>query len=427
MKVLVIGSGGREHALAWKLSQSPKLTEVITAPGNPGTALVGKNVDISVGDLKGLAEFAEKEGVALTVVGPEAPLVDGIVDLFHKRSLPIFGPVQAAAQLEGSKDFAKEFMREFGIPTAKYRTLDNHHDAIAYVEKEGVPIVIKADGLAAGKGVTVAHDVETALHALAECFETKVFGEAGARVVIEECMVGEEASVLAICDGETFVSLPSSQDHKPAYDNDQGPNTGGMGAYSPAPVMTPDIARCVDEEILAPAIRGMKERGTPYVGVLYAGLMITSEGPRVVEFNCRMGDPETQAVLPVLESDLFELLTLATEGKLREHPGLVVSSRPGVCVVLASGGYPGPYNKGEVISGLEKFAADSDLMAFHAGTQFNDRSETVTAGGRVLGITGRGSNIEEAINKAYQGVSKLSFTGAHFRKDIGKKALERPN
>ncbi|MCA9437589.1 MAG: phosphoribosylamine--glycine ligase, partial [Candidatus Omnitrophica bacterium] len=293
MKVLVIGSGGREHALVWKLAQSPKVTQVFAAPGNPGTAEIGTNVSISVDDLEGLAKFASENGIDLTVVGPEAPLVAGIVDLFRQRGLPIFGPEKAAAQLEGSKDFAKQFMREFGIPTARSMTFDNLEDAKAYVEAEGVPIVIKADGLAAGKGVTVAHDRTTAMTALDDCFENQVFGEAGSRVVIEECMVGEEASVLAICDGKTFVSLPSSQDHKPAFDNDEGPNTGGMGAYSPAPVMTPEITRIVDEKILAPAIRGMQERGTPYIGILYAGLMITDEGPKVVEFNCRMGDPET--------------------------------------------------------------------------------------------------------------------------------------
>ncbi|MCB9767033.1 MAG: phosphoribosylamine--glycine ligase [Candidatus Omnitrophica bacterium] len=424
MKVLVIGSGGREHALVWKLAQSPKVTQVFAAPGNPGTAEIGTNVSISVDDLEGLAKFASENGIDLTVVGPEAPLVAGIVDLFRQKGLPVFGPEKAAAQLEGSKDFAKQFMREFDIPTARSMTFDNLEDARSYVEAEGVPIVIKADGLAAGKGVTVAHDRTTAMTALDDCFENQIFGEAGSRVVIEECMVGEEASVLAICDGKTFVSLPSSQDHKPAFDNDEGPNTGGMGAYSPAPVMTPEITRIVDEKILTPAIRGMQERGTPYIGILYAGLMITDEGPKVVEFNCRMGDPETQAVLPVLESDLCELLLLASEGRLDEHPGLEVSPNPAVCVVLASGGYPGSYEKGKEIHGLESLHGAPDTTAFHAGTK-EQEGKIVTAGGRVLGITGRGETVAAAIEGAYKGVSKISFEGMFFRKDIGKKALDR--
>jgi len=425
MKVLVIGSGGREHALAWKLARSPKVSEVITAPGNPGTAKVGRNAEISSEDLEGLLEFATDEKIDLTVVGPEAPLVAGIVDRFHEKMLPIFGPVQAAARLEGSKDFAKSFMAEYGIPTARSQTFDNFEDAKRHVESEGVPIVIKADGLAAGKGVTVARDMESAIRSLRECFQDKVFGEAGNRVVIEECLVGEEASVLAICDGETFVSLPPSQDHKPAFDDDQGPNTGGMGAYAPAPVMTPELIRRVDEEILSPAIRGMKDRGTPYVGVLYAGLMITEEGPKVIEFNCRLGDPETQAVLPLVESDLFELLALAAGERLSQHAGLEVSNRPAVCVVMASGGYPGSYEKGKEILGLDTLEDDSEIDVFHAGTKSDGSGKTVTAGGRVLGIVGRGDTVEKAIDKAYEGIRQVSFEGAHFRKDIGRKALRR--
>lgn len=426
MKVLIVGNGGREHALAWKLVQSPEAPEVFTAPGNPGTELVGENVDLAPDDLEGLARFARETSIDLTVVGPEAPLVAGIVDRFQAEGLPIFGPTAEAARLEGSKDFAKKFMEEFGIPTAESKTFETLEPALVYAEQKGAPIVIKADGLAAGKGVTVARDLETVKAALHDCFDKKVFGSAGARVVIEDCLEGEEASVLAVCDGKTFVILPTSQDHKPVYDEDQGPNTGGMGAYSPAPVLTPEIMAQVEKEILKPAVDGMARRGTPYVGVLYAGLMITREGPKVVEFNCRMGDPETQAVLPVLENDLLELLIAATEGRLREAEPVLASLRPAVCVVLASGGYPGSYEKGKPIRGLDSFKDDPDVAVFHAGTKRLGDGTLVTAGGRVLGITARGDNLADAVERAYRAVGDVSFEGVHFRKDIGLKGLRTP-
>lgn len=425
MKVLVVGGGGREHALAWKLNQSPKVDQVLCAPGNPGTSEIAHNVPLSSDDLDGLANFARKESIDLTVIGPEAPLVAGVVDLFASRGLPIFGPSRACAQLEGSKHFAKTFMEEFGIPTARSKTFEDLGSAVEYVKSEGAPLVIKADGLAAGKGVTVARDVDTAIHALRDCFETRVFGEAGARVVIEEFMEGEEASVLAVCDGRDFLSLPSSQDHKPVFDGDRGPNTGGMGAYSPAPILTEEIARRVDREILAPVLEGMQRRGTPYKGILYAGLMITKDGPRVVEFNCRMGDPETQAVLPVLKSDLFNLFLLASQGRLSEHGPLQVENRPAVCVVLASGGYPGAFEKGKSIRGLEPNREGRDMLIFHAGTRLDGQGDVVTSGGRVLGVVGRGDSIAAAAGRAYEGVKTIHFDGMHFRKDIARKAIDR--
>jgi phosphoribosylamine--glycine ligase len=401
-------------------------TKIYAAPGNPGTAREGENVDLSADDLEGLVDFAKRNSIDLTVVGPEAPLVAGIVDRFQEAGLRIFGPTAASARLEGSKDFAKKFMAEFGIPTAGSETFDSLAPALAYVERKGAPIVIKADGLAAGKGVTVARDPDAAAIALRGCFEDRVFGQAGARVVIEDCLEGEEASVLAVCDGKTFVTLPSSQDHKPVYDDDQGPNTGGMGAYSPAPVLAPEIMRQVEDEILRPAVEGMAKRGTPYVGVLYAGLMIGSEGPKVIEFNCRLGDPETQAALPVLENDLLELILAATEGNLANAGPVLGSLRPAVCVVLASGGYPGPYEKGIPIQGLESLMDDPDIVVFHAGTKQLEDGTIVTAGGRVLGITARGDTIGDAIANAYRAVGKVSFEGFHFRKDIGRKALRTP-
>jgi phosphoribosylamine--glycine ligase len=423
MRVLVIGSGGREHALAWKLSQSSKVTRVFTAPGNPGTAEVGTNIDLSADDLAGLEDFAKKERIDLTVVGPEAPLVAGVVDRFQHAGLPIFGPVRAAAQLEGSKHFAKTFMQECGIPTARSETFDALEPALRYIHRHGAPLVVKADGLAAGKGVTVAFDVVTAANSLRQCFEEKAFGEAGSRVVIEDYLEGEEISVLAVCDGKTFLTLPPSQDHKRLLDGDQGPNTGGMGAYCPAPVFTPDLQRRVEETVLRPAIEGMARRDTPYVGILYAGIILTSGGPKVLEFNCRMGDPETQAVLPVVGSDLFDLFSAAARGALSEFGPLQVDSRPAVCVVMASEGYPGSYPKGRLITGLEGLRSDPDVVVFHAGTKRAEDGSLVTAGGRVLGFTARGSDIGAAIHQAYRGVERIQFEGAQYRRDIGSRAL----
>jgi phosphoribosylamine--glycine ligase len=421
MKVLVIGSGGREHALAWKLAQSPFVQQVFTAPGNPGTALAGTNVPIAPDDFEELIRFTRKERVDLTVVGPEAPLVAGIVDRFRSEGLSIFGPTQAAAQLEGSKQFAKEFMQEFGIPTASFASFEALAPALEYVRRQGAPIVIKADGLAAGKGVTVAMDLTTAQAALRQCFEEKAFGAAGHRVVIEDYLEGEEVSVLAICDGKSFVTLPPSQDHKRLLDGDAGPNTGGMGAYSPAPILDAELQRLVEACVLRPTLDGMIKRGTPYAGVLYAGLVLTKEGIKVLEFNCRMGDPETQAVLPVVESDLFDLFSKAASGGLADCGPVRTGSRSAVCVVMASAGYPGTSPKGRTISGLDSVNPDTEV--FHAGTAFGPNGEVVTSGGRVLGVTALGEDISEAITNAYASVCGIHFDGAQYRRDIGRKAI----
>ncbi len=423
MKVLVIGSGGREHALAWKLAQSPEAEKVFIAPGNAGTSEAGTNVEIPVDDLEGLLRFARDNQIGLTVVGPEAPLIAGIVDRFEAEGLAIFGPTQKAAQLEGSKDFAKSFMKEFGIPTANSQTFDSLAPAVTYVEKHGAPVVVKADGLAAGKGVTVAQDVGTARRALKESLEDKVFGKAGSRVVIEEYLEGEEVSVLAICDGIRFLALPPSQDHKRLLDGDEGPNTGGMGAYCPAPVLTPDLQRFVDSMVLKPTLDGMAQRGTPYKGVLYAGMILTSDGPKVLEFNCRMGDPETQAVLPVVKNDLLRLFLDASAGKLDPSTSIEVDPSPAVCVVMASHGYPGSYPKGLPITGLEYVQACTDCVVFHAGTRTGEDGSVLTAGGRVLGVVGRGGDIAQAIGTAYASLSKIHFEGAQYRRDIGKRAI----
>ncbi len=423
MKVLVIGSGGREHALAWKLAQSPDAEKIYIAPGNAGTSEVGENINIGVDDLQGLLRFAHDSQIRLTVVGPEAPLVAGIVDLFESEGLAIFGPSQKAAQLEGSKDFAKTFMQEFGIPTAASLTFESLAPALAYVETHGVPLVIKADGLAAGKGVTVATDLKTARHALKECFEDKVFGTAGARVVIEDFLDGEEVSVLAVCDGIRFLALPPSQDHKRLLDGDVGPNTGGMGAYCPAPVLTPDLQRFVDSKVLKPTLEGMAQRGTPYKGVLYAGMILTQDGPKVLEFNCRMGDPETQAVLPVVQNDLLKLFLDASTGRLDPATVIHVDPRPAVCVVMASEGYPGSYPKGRPISGLADSKTCLDYVVFHAGTKAGEDGTILTAGGRVLGVVGRGGDISQAIGSAYASVAGITFEGAQYRRDIGKHAV----
>jgi len=425
MKVLVVGGGGREHALAWKLALSAQVSEIYIAPGNPGTASVGTNVPISAEDLDGLASFAKDNSIDLTVVGPEAPLVAGITDLFQEQGLTVFGPTQATAALEGSKTFAKQFMEEHRIPTARSKTFETIQPASEYIHQVGTPIVVKADGLAAGKGVTVAHDIETAKSALSDCFVGRVFGEAGSRVVIEEYLEGEEASVLAICDGETFVSLPPSQDHKPAYDHDKGPNTGGMGAYCPAPIMTEDLARRVDEEVIRPVVEGMAQRGTPFTGILYAGLMISGEDFKVLEFNCRMGDPETQAVLPVVDADLAELFLLASRGDLKSFAGSLEPNGACVSVVMAAGGYPGPYEKGIPISGIDNAEVDPEVTVFHAGTKIGDDGFLATSGGRILGVTGKARDIAAAIDRAYKALGNIHFAGAHYRTDIGEKALDR--
>lgn len=425
MNVLVIGSGGREHALTWKIAQSPLVDEIYCAPGNPGMAKIATIASLDVSDFDVVITFAKEKEIGLIVVGPEDPLANGIVDALETAGLKAFGPSKAAAQLEGSKAFAKAVMVRHGIPTATYAEFDNADAAEAYVREQGAPIVIKADGLAAGKGVTVAQTVDEAISAIREAMVDSVFGDAGARVVIEECMFGEEASIFALSDGEHLIPLASSQDHKPAYDGDTGPNTGGMGAYSPAPVVTDKLFAQIRETVLEPCIHGMRNDGIPYKGVLYAGLMMTETGPRVVEFNCRFGDPETQVVLPRMKSDIVPLMLACCDGTLSEQ-ALEWEDRECVTVVMASGGYPKAYDKGKVITGIEEAESAEECFVFHAGTKESD-GQLVTSGGRVLNVTAYGQTIGEAIDAAYRGVSKIHFDGAFNRTDIGKKALDRLN
>ncbi|WP_025321549.1 phosphoribosylamine--glycine ligase [Deferrisoma camini] len=421
MKVLVVGGGGREHALVWKIAQSPRVTAVFAAPGNAGTAGLARNVPIAADDVDSLLAFAETEGVDLTVVGPEAPLVLGIVDRFRERGLRIFGPTAAAARLEGSKAFAKAAMDRFGVPTAAYREFTDPDEARAYIREQGAPIVVKADGLAAGKGVTVARTVEEALAAVDAMMVDRAFGEAGGRIVVEECLEGEEASFLAFCDGRTVLPMASSQDHKPVFDGDQGPNTGGMGAYSPAPVVSPELFDRIVDTVIRPVVDGLGREGTPYVGVLYAGLMIRGDEVKVLEFNCRFGDPECQPIVMRMKGDLVPVLEACVDGTL-DRVDLEWDPRPAVCVVMASGGYPGAYEKGLEIRGLEDAAALDDVVVFHAGTR-QEAGKVVTAGGRVLGVTALGSDIPSAIERAYRAVDRISWPGVHFRRDIGRKAL----
>jgi phosphoribosylamine--glycine ligase len=423
MKILVIGGGGREHALVWKIAQSPAVEQIFCAPGNAGIAQQAECLPIPAEDVQSLLRWAEKEKVDLTIVGPEAPLTLGIVDAFQERGLKIFGPSRRAAEIEGSKAFAKDLMEKYGVPAGASRTFEDYAAANRYVKEKGAPIVIKADGLAAGKGVILCHELEEAQAALDLIMVKKAFGAAGARVLVEEFLRGEEASFLAFTDGETVLPLPSSQDHKPIFDDDRGPNTGGMGAYSPAPVVNEKVHREVMEKIMIPTVRGMAQEGRKYRGVLYAGLMIQDEKPKVLEFNARFGDPETQPLLMRMKSDLVPVLEATLEGRLSQRK-VQWDERPSVCVVMASGGYPGSYEKGKVISGLEDAARVADAFVFHAGTAFQG-GEVVTSGGRVLGITAVGNGIREAIAKAYEVVGKISWEGAHFRKDIGQKAVKR--
>lgn len=424
MNVLVIGSGGREHALAWKIAQSGLVDRVFCAPGNPGMAKLGQCVEIAVTDFDGLVGLAKEQHIRLTVVGPEDPLARGIVDRFAAEGLMVFGPTAAAAQLEASKSFAKRIMKTYRIPTAEYAEFTDAGEAVRYVHKQGTPIVIKADGLAAGKGVTVAHDVATAVQAIRTAMVDQAFGIAGRRVVIEECLVGEEASILAFTDGLTVLPMVPSQDHKAVYDSDLGPNTGGMGAYAPAPVVTDELLLEITETILRPCVRGMATEGAPYRGVLYAGLMITEHGPKVIEFNCRFGDPETQAVLPVTEVDIVPLLLACCTGSAIRLSEMVLPppDRACVSVVMASGGYPGSYEKGKPITGIERAEAKPGVVVFHAGTKKQDGT-LVTNGGRVLNVTATARDIPSAIAKAYEAVGHIGFEGSHHRTDIGRKAL----
>ena len=423
MNILVIGGGGREHTLAWKLSQSAHTDKLYAIPGNPGMEDIAECIaDISISDNAALVSFALEKKIDLAVVGPEVPLANGVVDALSKVGVKAFGPTKLAAEIEGSKAFSKDLMKKYGIPTAKYEVFTEAGAARAYVEKEGAPIVIKADGLAAGKGVIVAMTLEEALAAIDEIMCDKAFGSAGSRVVIEECLVGEEASLLTFTDGETIVPMVSSQDHKRVWDGDQGPNTGGMGTYAPAPVATPQIVERVQREILDPVIAAMKKEGRIYKGCLYAGLMITKDGPKVIEFNARFGDPETQVVLPLLESDLVEVMLACADGTLK-NCSVQWSQGAAVCVVMAAGGYPKSYRKGDVITGLDA-ARKAGNLVFHAGTARKD-GQIVTNGGRVLGVVARAADIRGAVDKAYDGVKLIHFADEQYRKDIAHRALER--
>ncbi|MDG1731994.1 MAG: phosphoribosylamine--glycine ligase [Thalassotalea sp.] len=425
MKVLVIGSGGREHALAWKAAQSNQVEKVFVAPGNAGTATENKveNVNISVGNIDALIEFAKKENIGLTIVGPEQPLVDGVVDAFQAEGLMIFGPSAKAAQLEGSKSFTKDFLARNNIPTGYYQTFTEIEPALAYVHKQGAPIVIKADGLAAGKGVIVAMTLVEAEDAIKDMLAGNAFGDAGHRVVIEEFLEGEEASFIVMVDGENVLAFATSQDHKRAYNGDEGPNTGGMGAYSPAPVVTPEIHQRTMDEVIMPTVAGMAKEGAPYTGFLYAGLMIDADGtPKVIEYNCRFGDPETQPIMMRLKSDIVDLCLLACKGQL-DKATINFDPRPAVGVVLAAGGYPNAYAKGKVISGLE-LNDQKDRKTFHAGTAEQD-GKVVTSGGRVLCATALGNTVTDAQQAAYELLHQISWDDVQFRTDIAYRAIAR--
>jgi phosphoribosylamine---glycine ligase len=423
MNILVIGGGGREHALVWKIAQSPMVERLYCAPGNPGIAEIAECVPLAVDNIDGLLDFAREKEIGLTVVGPELPLTLGIVDSFRAAGLAIFGADRAAARIEGSKAFAKDIMAKYGVPTAAYDTFVDRDLAVEFIERQGAPIVVKADGLAAGKGVVVARSVEEAIAAVDSIMLGGAFGEAGRKVVVEEFLEGEEASFLAFTDGKVILPLASAQDHKPVFDGDQGPNTGGMGAYSPAPVVTPAIHEEIIETVLRPTIEGMAKEGCPYRGILYAGLMIKDGALKTLEFNARFGDPEAQPLLARLKSDLVPVLLACARGNLAGIP-LEWHDKAAVCVVMASGGYPGEFRKGHAIHGLEAAAKIDDLIVFHACTAASG-SQVVNAGGRVLGVTGLGETVAAAIDKAYQGVRAISWEGAHYRTDIGKKALGR--
>ncbi|HIJ89600.1 MAG TPA: phosphoribosylamine--glycine ligase [Deltaproteobacteria bacterium] len=423
MKILVVGSGGREHALVWKLRQSPRVTEIFCAPGNAGISALATCVKISATAIEELSGFARTEGIDLTVVGPEVPLALGIVDHFEEKGLRVFGPRRNAATLEGSKVFMKDLLEKYHIPSAFYATFTDREEALSYVEKQSAPMVVKTDGLAAGKGVVVAQTIAEAKAAVDLFMKEKAFGEAGSRVVVEEFLRGEEASFLAFTDGETVLPLPTSQDHKAIFDGDKGPNTGGMGAYSPAPVVTEDLHRLVMETVMLPTVKALAAEGCPYKGVLYAGLMIDQGVVKVLEFNCRFGDPEAQPLLMRLKTDLVEIMEAVVDGRLSEI-SLEIDTRPTVCVVMAAGGYPGKYENGKPIDGLARAAQHKDVVVFHAGTALQGDT-VVTNGGRVLGVTAIGDTVQEAIVKAYKAAEEISWDGCYYRKDIGRKALDR--
>jgi phosphoribosylamine--glycine ligase len=423
MDILVVGGGGREHALVWKIAQSPLVNKIYCAPGNPGIAELAEVVPIGVDEIDALYAFAREKSIDLTVVGPELPLTLGIADKFRAGGLDLFGPDKAAAQLEGSKGFAKDLMRKYSIPTAAYASFTERDKAVAYIKEQGAPIVVKADGLAAGKGVILAQTVDEAIHAVDEILVEGRFKDAGEAVVIEEFLYGEEASFFAFTDGKNILPLASSQDHKQIFDGDQGPNTGGMGAYSPAPVVTDALYKRIVAEVVQPTIDGMAAEGTPYQGILFVGLMINGDDFKVLEFNARFGDPEAQPLLCRMKSDVVPVLRDCARGELNVST-LEWYERAAVCVVLAAAGYPGSYPKGDVISGIDAANAIDGVQVFHAGTAVQN-GKIVTAGGRVLGVTGWADTIAAAIDKAYAGVEKISWNGMQMRRDIGQKALKR--
>ena len=422
MKVLVVGGGGREHALAWKIRQSPRVKQIFCAPGNPGTHGIAENVDIPADDIEALLNFALEKKIDLTVVGPEQPLVMGICDRFREKGLRIFGPSAAAAQIEGSKAFCKDLMKKYGVPTAEYQILKSPDDEASLLATAKGPIVVKASGLAAGKGVLICRDSAEARRAVNSIMVDKAFGDSGDQVVVEEFLEGQEISILAFTDGKTVIPMESAQDHKAAYDGDKGPNTGGMGAYSPAPALTPRLLKIVTDEILVPTVQAMERENCFYQGILYAGLMLTKDGVKVLEFNARFGDPETQPLLMRLQSDIVPLFEACIDGDLAGH-SITWSGQASVCVVMASEGYPGAYPKGLPITGLDEAARMDGVMVFHSGTKRSD-GNIVTNGGRVLGVTAMAEDIGSAIAQAYKAVDKISWSGARYRKDIGNRALE---
>ncbi len=423
MKVAVVGSGGREHALCFKIKQSPLCSELYCIPGNAGTEEIAKNIAISGEDIEGVVNFAKQNRIDFVVVGPENPLAKGIADELKKVGINAFGPTKEAAIIEASKSFTKSFLKKYKIPTADYETFDNFDKAKEYVLKRGAPIVVKADGLAAGKGVTVAKSVDEALEALKEIFIDRRFGSAGDRVVLEEFLEGEEASFLVFSDGDNILPMIAAQDHKPIYDGDKGPNTGGMGAYAPAPIVDKDMREFITENIMKRAIDGLKKEGKPYKGVLYAGLMIKDGKPYLLEFNCRFGDPETQAILPLLESDILDVMLECSTGSIKNIT-LKWREAFAVCVVLASGGYPKAYEKGKIINGLDRAEQLEDVIVFHAGTKRDNNGNIITNGGRVLNVVGIDREFKKAQEKAYSAIKLINFENMHYRKDIGNKAYK---
>ena len=428
MKILVIGSGGSEHALCWKIAQSPKCKKLYCAPGNGGISEIAELVDIKAEDIGGLIKFAKEKKTDLTVVGPESPLVAGIVDRFEKEGLRIFGPKKDCALLEGSKVFSKELMKKWGVPTSDFKVFEKSDEALKYLAAKKPPIVVKADGLCAGKGVVVCKTIDEAKNAVEDMMVRKIFGDAAKKIIIEDCLIGEEASIIVIADGKNVVPLASSQDHKRVFNGDKGQNTGGMGAYSPAPIVTNPLFKEIMDKVIYPMINGLANEGKPYKGALYAGIMVTKEGPKVLEFNARFGDPETQAILPRLKSDLVGAMEASIDGKLKDYK-LDWDPRPCVSVVMASGGYPGDYEKGIEITGVDYAKALKDVVIFHAGTKAGRRasdgnSTFLTNGGRVLNVTALGSDIKDAVQNCYDAVDKIRFDRMHYRRDIGFKAIK---